>query len=393
MRIAMVSEHASPLAELGGEDAGGQNVHVAALATALVRQGHEVVVYTRRDRPDIEALVESPDGYAVVHVDAGPAERLPRDQLLPYMNRFAERMGETWGIERPDVVHAHYWMSGLAALRVAQPLEIPVVQTFHALGAVKRRHQGALDSSPPERIGVEREIGRVCAAVIATSEEEAAELAEMGVPAEKVAVVPCGVDLDRFCPVGPVAGRDGMPRLLAAGRLVRRKGIDTAIAAMKELPGAELVIAGGPLDGPMEHDPEAARLKWVAQECGVADRVLMPGKAFHEAMPALYRAVEVVVSTPWYEPFGMVPLEAMACGVPVVATAVGGIKDTVVDGVTGTLVREHDPSAIAAAVRPYLYDKALRERTGIAGRARACAKYSWDTVAADTAKIYETVKF
>ncbi|HEX2144573.1 MAG TPA: glycosyltransferase [Glycomyces sp.] len=392
MRIAMVSEHASPLAQMGGEDAGGQNVHVAQLAAALVRQGHEVTVYTRRDRPDIEAIVLAPEGYMVMHVDAGPAERVPKDELPPYMGRFAERLGETWGIERPDVVHAHFWMSGLAALRAAQRLGVPVVQTYHALGTVKLRHQGAADTSPPERIGVEREIGAACAGIIATCEDEVAELSAMGIPEGKAAVVPCGVDLDHFCPVGPTAGRDGSPRILSAGRLVRRKGVDTAIAALKDLRDVELVIAGGPAEGPVEHDPEAARLRWVAEECGVSDRVLMPGKVLHEAMPALYRAVDVVVCTPWYEPFGMVPLEAMACGVPVVATAVGGMKDTVEDGVTGTLVHEHDPSAVATAVRAYLNDKGLRERTGLAGRARACAHYSWDTIAAETLKVYEAVE-
>jgi len=391
MRIAMVSEHANPLAEMGGEDAGGQNVHVAELAGALVRQGHEVTVYSRRDRPDVEAVVFAEAGYAVVHVDAGPAERTPKDRLPPYMGRFAKRLGETWGIERPDVVHAHFWMSGLASLRAAQPLHVPVVQTFHALGTVKRRHQGAADTSPPERVGVEREIAAACAGIIATCEDEVAELAAMGVQEGKAAVVPCGVDLDRFCPVGPAAGRDGMLRLLAAGRLVRRKGIDTVIAALRELRDVELVIAGGPAEGPVESDPEGARLRWVAEECGVSDRVLMPGRVLHDAMPALYRATDVAVCTPWYEPFGMVPLEAMSCGVPVVATAVGGMKDTVQDGVTGTLVHEHDPSTVAAAIRPYLQDKSLRERTGLAGRARMCARYSWDTIAAETLQVYEAV--
>lgn len=391
MRIAMVSEHASPLAEMGGEDVGGQNVHVAHLAAALVRQGHEVTVYTRRERPDVEAAVLAEEGYAVVHVDAGPAERIPKDRLRPYMARFAKRLGETWGLERPDVVHAHFWMSGLASLRAAQPLHVPVVQTFHALGTVKRRHQGAADTSPPERVGVEREIAGACAGIIATCEDEAAELAAMGVQEGKAAVIPCGVDLDRFCPVGPMAGRDGLPRLLAAGRLVRRKGMDTAIAAMRELRDVELVIAGGPAAGPVESDPEGARLRWVAEECGVSDRVLMPGRVLHDAMPALYRGTDVVVCTPWYEPFGMVPLEAMASGVPVVATAVGGMKDTVQDGVTGTLVHEHDPAAVAAAIRPYLQDGGLRERTGLAGRARACARYSWETVAAETLQVYEAV--
>lgn len=387
----MVSEHASPLAEMGGEDVGGQNVHVASLAAALVRQGHEVTVYTRRERPDVEALMIATEGYAVVHIDAGPAERISKDRLPHYMGRFAKRLGETWGIERPDVVHAHFWMSGLASLRAAQPLDVPVVQTFHLLGSVERRHLGPADTSPPERIRVEREVAAACAAIIATCEDEVAELAAIGVPDGKAAVVSCGVDLDRFCPVGPAVGRNGQPRLLAVGRLLRRKGFDAVIAALRDLRDVELVIAGGPAEGPVESDREAARLRWVAEECGVSDRVLMLGRVLHEAMPALYRASEVAVCTPWYEPFGIVPLEAMACGIPVVATAVGGMRETVEDGVTGTLVDGHDPEAIAAAVRPYLFDAGRREAAGLAGRARACARYSWDAIAAETLKVYETV--
>lgn len=387
----MVSVHASPLADVGA-GAGSQSVHVANLAAALVRHGCEVTVYTRRDRPDVEAAVETPDGYAVVHVDAGPAEPMPRDDLLPYATRFAERLGESWGVERPDVVHAHHWLSGLAALRVALPFELPVVQTFHGLGSIQGRHLGAADPSPRERPGVEREIGTRSEAVIATCEDEAAELIAAGVPDEKIAVVPGGVDLDRFCPVGTVGagvagGRNGRSRLVAAGKLVRRKGFDLAVASLLHLPATELVIAGGSA----EHsgDAEPSRLRWVAQECGVADRLILPGAVAHDAMPALYRASEVAVCTAWYEPLGTVALEAMACGVPVVGTAVGALGDIVDDGVTGALVRSHDPAAFAAAVRPFLEDDNLRLRAGLAARSRACAGHSWEAVAAATLKTYD----
>jgi D-inositol-3-phosphate glycosyltransferase len=384
MRIAIVSVHADPL-----RDDGGLAIHVGQSAAALVRQGCEVTVYTRRDRPDVEAAVETPEGYAVVHIDAGPAEPVTKDGLMPYMGRFGERLGESWGIERPDVVHAHYWLSGLAALRAALPLEVPVVQSFHGLGAVERRHLGSADPSPRERVGIEREIANTCHGIIAACEAESADLAEAGAPTEKVAVVPGGVDLNRFCPVGPAAGRDGWTRILAPGDLTRRKGIDTAIAALQHLPSTELIVAGGPEQGTVEDDAEGRRLRWVAEEAGVSERVLMPGRAAHDAMPALYRASDVVVCTPWYEPSGTAALEAMACGVPVVASAVDCLKDLVVDGSTGRLLDEATPETVAAAVRSYLDDPALAEREGLAARARACGRYSWESVAAESVKALE----
>ncbi len=389
MKIALVSEHASPLAGMGGEDAGGQNVHVAQLAAGLTRQGHEVSVYTRRDRPDLPEYVVSPDGYEVVHVDAGPAERVPKDRLLPHMGSFGQRLGALWDAEPPDIAHAHFWMSGLAALQAADARDLPVVQTYHALGTVKRRHQGSADTSPPDRLGIEREIGARCAGVIATCREEVGELAEMGVPEDRVAVIPCGVDLVHFHPIGPSEVRGERHRIVAAGRLVPRKGLDTAVKALEDLPDTELVIAGGPAEGPVEDDPEARRLRRVAEESGVADRVLMPGLVSHEAMPAQLRSADAVVCTPWYEPFGIVPLEAMACGVPVVAAAVGGMCDSIEDGLTGTLVPDASPESVAEAVLPYLKDPELLRRTGQAGRSRACALYSWDAIAAETIKAYE----
>ena len=152
MRIAMVSEHASPLAVLGGVDAGGQNVHVAALSDELARRGHAVSVFTRRDDPDFSDRVRLPSGVEVVHVAAGPPEPLPKDDLLPHMFRFARVLRNAWEEEPPDVVHAHFWMSGVASLEAASALSLPVVETFHALGVVKRRHQGADDTSPAERL-------------------------------------------------------------------------------------------------------------------------------------------------------------------------------------------------------------------------------------------------
>ncbi|MGQ7297051.1 glycosyltransferase [Quadrisphaera sp. KR29] len=393
MRIAMVSEHASPLAVLGGVDAGGQNVHVAALAQALADRGHEVEVYTRRDAPDLPRRVRMGPGVHVVHVDAGPARSVPKDELLPWMPAFAAWLQRDWARadRRPEVVHAHFWMSGLAALEAGRAAGVPVVQTFHALGSVKRRHQGDHDTSPPQRVRLEAMLARDVDLVVATCRDEVAELEALGAPRRRLAVVPCGVDVEHFTPDGEVEPRaPGSPRhrLVSVGRLVERKGVETAVRALSWLPDAELVVAGGPPPRELHLDPEAVRLRAVARSLGVADRLLLVGRVEQPDVPRLLRSADVSVNVPWYEPFGIAPLEAMACGLPVVGTAVGGLLDTVAEGSTGVLVEPRDTAGLAAAVRDLLDDPERRRRWGRAGRRRAVAHYGWDRVAASTEDAY-----
>jgi glycosyltransferase involved in cell wall biosynthesis/phosphoheptose isomerase len=392
VRVALVSEHASPLAVLGGVDAGGQNVHVAALAAALARRGVEVVVHTRRDDPDLPARVRVAPGFTVEHVDAGPAEPVPKDELLPFMGTFSERLLQSWRRRRPDLVHAHFWMSAHAALPAARTLAVPVVQTFHALGVVKRRYQGEHDTSPPERLDIEREIVRVADRVIATCTDEVFELMRLGAASDRVTVIPCGVDLERFAPVGAAEPRrPRMRRLVCVSRLVQRKGVGNVISALGRLPDTELVVAGGPERGALEGDPEAHRLWGLAEQAGVSDRVELRGRVSRDDLPPLLRSADVVVSAPWYEPFGIVPLEAMACGIPVAASAVGGMIDTVVDGVTGVHVPPRDPERLADAIGPLLDDPARRAAYGRAGAARARRLYDWERIAASTLEVYRSL--
>ncbi|WP_111764975.1 glycosyltransferase [Nakamurella deserti] len=388
MRVALVSEHASPLACLGGVDAGGQNVHVAALAAALARRGDRVRVYTRADGPGLPPVVPMSAGVDVVHVPAGPAAPVAKDELLPFMPAFGDGLERAWQVDPPDVVHAHFWMSGWAAQRALTGSAVPLLQTFHALGTVKRRWQGAADTSPPERLGIEAGLARSVDRIVATCRDEVTELRALDAPRTPIDIVPCGVDLDLFTP-GPTAPSPGRPRLLVLGRLVARKGIADAVRAMRRLPGAELVVAGGPDRSGLGADPEAVALTALAAELGVADRVHLVGRVDRADLPALIRSCAAVLAVPWYEPFGIVPLEAMACGVPVVATAVGGLTDTVVDGVTGVLVPPRDPAALAAAVERLLADDGRRQSMGRAGAHRARARYGWDDVARLTGRSYD----
>ena len=392
MRVAMISEHASPLAALGGVDAGGQNVHVANLATALARRGVPVVVYTRRDSGSLPDQVALAPGVTVEHVTAGPAREVPKDELWPHMGEFAARVRESLERDRPTLVHAHFWMSGAAAVWATEGLDLPVVQTFHALGVVKRRHQGDADTSPRARLGVERDLLRRVDGVIATCSDEVFELARMDADLRSVDVVPCGVDLSQFNPVGPAEPRsDGRPRLVVLSRMVPRKGIGNTIEALAELPGVELVVAGGPPREQLAADEEGARLLGLAERIGVADRVEFRGRIERSDAPALLRSADAVACVPWYEPFGIVPLEAMACGVPVIASSVGGLVDTVVHGVTGMHVPPRRPDQVAEAARQLLRDEGLRRRLGAAGAERARSRYGWDTIAEGTLRSYTQV--
>ena len=392
MKVAMVSEHASPLAMLGGADAGGQNVHVAALAAALARRGTEVVVHTRRDDPALPDRVAAAAGVTVEHVDAGPPRPIPKDQLLPHMNEFAALLRRSWRVDPPDVVHAHFWMSGRAALAACRPLGLPLVQTFHALGVVKRRHQGAKDTSPPSRIREEAMLAKEADRIVATCSEEVFELVRMGADLRRIAVAPCGVDLGLFRPDGPAEPRPaGRHRMLVVSRLVERKGIGNAITALARVPEAELVVAGGPPADRLDGDREARRLAGLATRLGVADRVQLRGRVGQRDLPALYRSADLVVCVPWYEPFGIVPLEAMACGAPVVASAVGGLVDSVVDGVTGVHVAPRRPDLLGPVLSALLADKARRAALGAAGARRACRRYGWDRIAGSILEVYAGV--
>jgi glycosyltransferase involved in cell wall biosynthesis len=390
LRVAMVSEHANPMAPLGSPDAGGQNVYVDALARHLARLGVAVDVYTRRDDPAVPDVVHAEPGVQVHHVRAGPPSRIPKDELFALMPEFAERLGESWRWRRPDIVHAHYWMSGWAAQQ-AGPASTPLIQTFHALGCVKRRHQGDADTSPVEREPVERALVADADVIIATCEDEVAELVRFGGSTSRITVVPCGVD-GLFTPRRRgrlVRRRLQRRRVVCVSRMVPRKGIGDLVRALVRLPAdVELVVAGGPPLDRIDEDPEIQRLRELATRIGVVERCRFVGSLDRAEVAALLRSADVVACTPWYEPFGIVPVEAMACGVPVVGTRVGGLRDTIEDGVNGLLVPPRRPDEIATAIGTLLADPARRRALGAAGARRADRLYRWPTVARAVLSVY-----
>jgi D-inositol-3-phosphate glycosyltransferase len=382
VRIAMISEHASPLS---GD---GRHVHVTDLSAALAEQGHEVRVYTRRDDPAVAEAVTVPGGITVVHVPAGPPHALPDDLLLPYMGEFARWLEKHWrnGAWIPEVAHAHFWTSGLAAVTVARQLGIPVVQSFHELGGIE------LPGTGPSRSGYERALGRAVDRVVAQTQEELRGLVRIGVPRARLTVVPAGVDSDRFTPEGPMAERDpGRPRIITVGRLVERKGFGDVIQAMRYVPGAEVVVIGGPPADQLPADPGAKSLRALAEKFQVADRLRLVGHVPFNDMARWYRSADLLVAAPWQEQFESSALEAMACGVPIVGTAVGGLTETVVDGLTGDLVPARDPRALGAALRRLVNDRVRRFAYATAALDRARQAYSWKRVAAQVGSVYQTV--
>jgi D-inositol-3-phosphate glycosyltransferase len=382
MRIAMISEHASPLG------VGGQQSHVAELSGALAEQGHDVRVYTRRDSPDLPSVVPLSEGVRVVHVPAGPARVVPADLLLPYLGDFAQWLGNEWrdGDWMPTVAHAHFWTSGLAAVTAARQVGIPVVQSFHELGEADKTEQG------PSRAGYERALGRAVDRVVVQSQDEVRGLVRIGVPRTQLTLVPAGVDSNRFSPEGPAAERDPQtPRILSVGRLVEHKGFGDVIQAMRYVPGAEYLVVGGPAAEQLKADPQARKLRALAEHFKVADRFRLIGGVPAGDMPRWYRSADLLVSAPWNAEFELSPLEAMACGVPVIGTAVGGLTETVVDGLTGDLVAARDPRALGGALRRLINDKVRRFTYATAALDRARQAYSWKRVAAQVGSVYSAV--
>jgi glycosyltransferase involved in cell wall biosynthesis len=390
MRIAMVCDRDGPPTGGAGETSGPPDRHVVRLAAGLVRQGHRVAVYTRDGHPPRPLA----DGLDVVGVPAGPADGLDGSDGEPprYLGRFGDGLAERWGPEPPDVVHAHGWTAGLAAVLAATVAGVPVVQAYHGLTAAGRPHGGAGEGSGKSRARWERMVGQRAQHVVASCTDEVGALLRMGVPRTRIAVVPAGVDLTRFNPDGPAARRQSGHRLVVVGgSLAPATGMDTVVSALRGLTDTELLVVGGPPDGRLGDHPHARRLMARAGAAGVAGQVRLLGPVPVERLPAVLRSADAAVCVPWCDPWGTAALEAMACGLPVVAAPVGALADTVVDGVTGVYVPPRRPDLLARAVRRLLADGGMRFAFGVAGRDRAQARYSWDRIATDVASVYRWV--
>ena len=403
--IALISEHASPLAAAGGIDAGGQNIYVAQVARHLAALGHRVDVFTRRDAEKPAEVLAWAPGVRVIHVPAGPPRYVRKEDLLPYMSEFSRWICDFACREGGyAVAHANFFMSGIAALEMKRRLGTPVVVTFHALGRVRRLHQAEADQFPEARLAIEDELVAQSDCIVAECPQDLADLTALyGAEARRISIVPCGFDRSEFWPITkPFARRAlGLPAgeriVLNVGRLVPRKGLDNlvrGIACLKREHGLEarLLVVGGNSDLPCPlATPEIGRLQALAEAEDVAAHVQFTGRRSREFLKLYYSAADIFATTPWYEPFGITPLEAMACGTPVIGADVGGIRYSVADGTTGHLVPPNDPAALAGRMAELFREPQRMREMRSACVQRVNAQFTWRKVARALAGLYEAV--
>jgi len=387
MKIALVAQHAT-LSPGDGAPQADEDIQLRELSRSLAANGHRVTVYAQRHDTSLPEQAELEPGVRVEYI--GHAGKLDESELLAWVPEFSHPLRERWSRERPDVVHALRWTSGLAALAAARDLRIPVVQSFSSLGVAERRHHVIPQTGGTERIRLEPAIGRSVSAVVAGSSAEESDLARLGVPRRSIKVIPCGVDTDEFTPEGPVANRTARTRLVTVAELHEHEALATLLRALAKVPGTELVVAGGPPRAELRGDLGYRRLAGIAKELGVSGRVLFAGQLSRSALPPLLRSADLLVSVSEYDPSGMVSVEAMACGTPVIASAAGGQVDAVVDGTTGIMVPPGRPALLAHRIRQLLAHPMQLEAFSVAAADRARSRYSWERIAQETLAVYGT---
>jgi len=390
--LAVLSLHTSPLVQPGAGDSGGMNVYVRELVSSLAQAGVRSTVYTRRWNDGLPDIVDVEPGFRVVHVPAGPID-LAKERLPEVVDEFTTGvLADLRAVDNVDAIHANYWLSGIAGHSLKHELDIPLVSTFHTLARVKAETG---DAEPQRRIEAELRVMHCSDAITASCPAEAQQLRRLyGVPSERIQLVPPGV-IHAFFSEGDRSGAqralglsaDGRPVLLFVGRIQPLKGVDVAIGALSELENrdAELVIVGGP-SGP-EGDAEATKARTLAAELGIQGRIRWVPPQPHYRLATYYRAADVCVVPSRSESFGLVALEAAACGTPVVAAAVGGLRTLVEHGRTGFLVEGREPEAFAACI-----DRVLRDRTAARAMGEAAAAhargFTWSTTAARLRRLY-----
>jgi D-inositol-3-phosphate glycosyltransferase len=392
-RVAMLSVHTSPLAQPGAGDGGGMNVYVRSLASNLARAGVLCDVLTRAEHAEQQPVVEVERGFRVVHIGAGPAAPVPKHELLPLADAFADATLEFVAVQdQPyDVLHANYWISGAVGHRLKHELDLPLVATFHTLDRVKA--EAGVGDDPATRARVEGEIVNCADLMIAATDEERGQLVTLyGAEPDRVEVVPPGVDHGVFA-----LGDEGTARraldldasarvLLFVGRIQPLKGADLAVRCLTELDtDVTLLVVGGPSGA--DGEGELRRLHELVEELGLHDRVRFVPPQPHERLAVYYQAADVCLVPSRTESFGLVALEAAACGTPVVAADVGGLRSVVDDGHTGFLVEGRKPPDYAAPVDLLLSDRELARAMGASALARS-GRYLWSMAAARLRRLY-----
>jgi len=389
-RVAVLSLHTSPLVQPGHGDAGGMNVYIRELVSSLAQAGADATVYVRRWADDLPDLVDVEPGFRVVHVDAGPVG-LAKEALPDVVDDFTRVVGDHLARNPVDIIHANYWLSGVAGHRLKHELELPLVATFHTLARVKAETG---DAEPQRRVDAETDVIRCADVITANSVTELRELvSHYGADPDRVEVVPPGVDHAFFSPGSQAGARHALdmgtePLLIFVGRIQPLKGADVAVETLAELgrDDARLLIVGGASG--LEGGEEVRKLEKLIADRGLGDRVTMIAPQPHHVLSTYYRAADVCLVPSRSESFGLVALEAAACGTPVVASDVGGLRTLVDHGRTGFRIPGRDPADYAAATRRILDSPILADE--LSRRAADAARsYTWTTMAARLRRVYD----
>lgn len=408
MNIAMISYHTCPLAILGGKNTGGMNVYVRELTRFLGRQGVHVDVFTRSQDEHVPS-VSHDLGYfnRVVHIPAGPEFYLPKEQIWEYTDTFADQImafARKKGITY-DLIHAHYWMSGHAGAALKAQWGVPLLQMFHTLGLMKQKiAQTSEEHEGDYRINGEQEVMAAADRIIAATEAEYEQLSNLyGVDPHKITTIPPGVDTGHFYPIPQDEAKEAIGitvndrMALFVGRIEPLKGLDTLVRAMAivkqtcksfRCPNYLAIIGGDPEEDPDQMSAEMARIQTLCKDLGLEEMVVFLGKRGQATLPYYYAAAEVVVMPSHYESFGMVALEAMACGTPVIASRVGGLAHLIKDGETGYFVPAQDPYALAEKLRLVFVETELRGMMS-AQAAEYAHSFSWETITAQILEVYQ----
>jgi D-inositol-3-phosphate glycosyltransferase len=404
--IALISDHADPAAEIGSEEAGGQNVYVRHVGETLATLGWHVDMFTRKVHADDAAIVQHSPHCRTIRLKAGAEAYIPRDRLFEHMPEFV-RSFETFqvsqGLHYP-LIHTNYWLSAWAGLELKKTNGIQLVHTYHSLGAVKYQSLTDLTDLPQIaniRLKIERDILEKANCVVATSPQEAESLRSLVSTRGQIEIIPCGTDINNFRLTSKADARTKLKLdsrekvILYVGRFDPRKGIETLVRACallkeKDTDNLKLVIVGGSSPDMPDGD-ERTRIEHIVDELGMRESTLFAGKIGHDILPLYYTAADVCVIPSHYEPFGLVAIEAMACGVPVVASNVGGLKFTIIPEETGLLVEPKDIKAFASGIHRILFDELWARKMRNQASANVNQRFSWAGVTIQLSELYRHI--
>ena len=399
-QIALISVHGDPAVKIGKEEAGGQNVYVRQVGEALAKQGWQVDMFTRRAEPDQESIVEHSPGCRTIRLTAGPQKFVGRNKLFEYLPEFVAeflRFQQQAGAIYP-LVHTNYWLSSWVGMELRKQQLIKQVHTYHSLGAVKYQATATVPLIASTRLATEKACLETVDCVVATSPQERDHMRPLVSTKGKIEIIPCGTDVERFGAVDRQTARQKLgiaPEtkiVLYVGRFDPRKGIETLVRAVgrpevRQHSDFKLMIVGGSRLGQSDGN-ERERIEEIVRELDLGDRTEFLGRLDHTQLPTYYAAADVCVVPSHYEPFGLVAIEAMASGTPVVASDVGGLQFTVVPEETGLLAPAQDEAAFANAISRILADPTWQEALGKASRQRVESCFSWDGVASQLSELY-----